>query len=154
MGYRGISSSKLDEDASDAVKHEIDSSLSIPTPPPVSEVGDSIEPKAMSPAQMERELEVLIVLGERLQAEVINERKQHQRTRIQLEEQVARVEELVRSFGGGSTIGTLFHRRSAPKLGCTPEPSTATNQNEAYSRELKRIDACQLRHVHLLESSF
>ena len=44
----------------------------------------------MSPAQMQRELEVLLLLGETLQAELVAEKKEHQETKKLLQDMMNR----------------------------------------------------------------
>ena len=91
----------------------------------------------MSGPQMQRELEVLILLGERLQEEVISERRQHQITKQQLSELTSRLEEEIEGRG---------HRRNGRKRSNTSSSSLIT-PNISIAKELNELPHNQMAHL-------
>ena len=108
----------------------------------MSESGQNT-PVAMSDDQLQRELEVLLLLGETLQTELVNERKEHQATKKQLQELQSKLEEGAPRFNGVSNlIRSKTFKNSLTSVANSPTPPTPVHAevDQKLAQELEKID--------------
>jgi len=98
-------------------------------------------PVAMSDEQLKRELEVLLLLGESLQAELVKERKNHQTTKKQLQDSLTKLEEMKQKGNFNGVSGFISRRGKG-----------AVNTNATSTSGQPKKEDNELREINLKES--